>query len=147
MRESRPPGSVRGVFSNGHPYRDRTTILLRRHEGRLPVAGSMLRSDSSPLRSSTRASINYCLRLDSSCKHGTIAGGLPMRQPCSPKPGSEGMQVHAPGVHRTPKACFCNRLPLCFKLLNRFVIRKIKDTKDAIPIQRSFKGEYCAIRW
>ncbi|HSZ79367.1 MAG TPA: hypothetical protein VK775_18315, partial [Chthoniobacterales bacterium] len=40
-----------------------------------------------------------------------IAGGLPMRQPCSPKPGSEGMQVHAPGVQRTPKACFCNRLP------------------------------------
>ena len=23
MRESRPPGSVRGVLSNGHPYRDR----------------------------------------------------------------------------------------------------------------------------
>ena len=23
VRESRPPGSVRGVFSNGHPYRDR----------------------------------------------------------------------------------------------------------------------------
>ena len=22
MRESRPPGSVRGVLSNGHPYRD-----------------------------------------------------------------------------------------------------------------------------
>ena len=27
MRESRPPGSVRGVPSNGHPYRDRTRRL------------------------------------------------------------------------------------------------------------------------
>jgi hypothetical protein len=27
-----------------------------------------------------------------------IAGGLPMRQPCSPKPGSEAMQVHARGA-------------------------------------------------
>ena len=39
VRESRPPGSVRGASSNGCPYRDRATILLRRHEGRLSAAG------------------------------------------------------------------------------------------------------------
>ena len=28
MRESRPPGSVRGVPSNGHPYRDAARSLV-----------------------------------------------------------------------------------------------------------------------
>src|SRR6476660_9330266 len=28
VRESRPPGSVRGVLSNGHPYRDRTSSRM-----------------------------------------------------------------------------------------------------------------------
>jgi len=28
VRESRPPGSVRGVLSNGHPYRDNGQPLL-----------------------------------------------------------------------------------------------------------------------
>ena len=30
VRESRAPGSVRGVLSNGHPYRDSLTKILRR---------------------------------------------------------------------------------------------------------------------
>jgi hypothetical protein len=30
VRESCTPGSVRGVLSNGHSYRDRTSILLRK---------------------------------------------------------------------------------------------------------------------
>ena len=43
VRESRPPGSVRGVLSNGHPYRDSLTKIpgaRNRHTGAdLPVLG------------------------------------------------------------------------------------------------------------
>jgi hypothetical protein len=28
VRELRPPGSVRGVFSNGHPYRDTNSPIM-----------------------------------------------------------------------------------------------------------------------
>jgi len=43
VRESRPPGSVRGASSNGCPYRDRTPLFARRHRrtsfrSRLPFA-------------------------------------------------------------------------------------------------------------
>src|SRR5260370_42166747 len=40
VRESRPPGSVRGAPSNGCPYRDSSTLTCRRSEKRseLPQA-------------------------------------------------------------------------------------------------------------
>ena len=50
------------------------------------------------------------------------------------------MQVHALGVQRTPKACFCNRLPLCFKLLDGApghaadILREQKRQNEAAPL-------------
>jgi hypothetical protein len=40
VRESRPPGSVRGVPSNGHPYRDRNQRLF------ISVDGMALKTSS-----------------------------------------------------------------------------------------------------
>ena len=36
MRESRTPGSVRGVLSNEHPYRDLAPLI--KHSGNVQVA-------------------------------------------------------------------------------------------------------------
>jgi hypothetical protein len=107
MRESRPYGSERGAFSNGRPYRDRTSDLRSAACASPSAAGSCSAASSTPFpRDSLAGGCGFAST--------RIGSSLPRRNP-SPHPAARatrtGPRRPQPSRRRLPPCCHAIHSP------------------------------------